>query len=163
VFNHGGYHAQQGGSCVRSNIKDPEVFSAGSDADESLRDNNAAALHARPCCCSHNFMRLPRPGLFGAPCRIFHARQLAALDGLTFVRQAACEDFERDWPEVETPRWVAPNGVDCVEWRPRAVRESLALVVGRATPEKGLLEPVRGACLEARAGAAALITRAAAG
>ena len=88
----------------------------------------------------HNFMRAPRPGFLGAPSRLFHARQLAALDGLTFVSQAARDDFERDWPEVETPRWVAPNGVDCAEWRPTAERESLALVVGRATPEKGLLE-----------------------
>ena len=88
----------------------------------------------------HNFMRPPRQGFFGAPSRMFHARQLAALDGLTFVSQAACEDFERDWPEVETPRWVVPNGVDCADWRPRAERDSLALVVGRATPEKGLLE-----------------------
>ena len=66
----------------------------------------------------HNFMRAPRPGLFGAPSRLFHARQLAALDGLTFVSQAARDDFERDWSEVETPRWVVPNGVDCAESAP---------------------------------------------
>jgi len=88
----------------------------------------------------HNFLRPPRPGWLGGFARARHARQLQALAGITFVSEAARDDFERDWPEVATPRWIVPNGVECSQWRPSADREPLVLVVGRATPEKGLLE-----------------------
>jgi len=84
----------------------------------------------------HNFARAPKGGLFGAR----HVRALNSLAGLTFVSEAAQREFSRDWPEVTIPRWVIPNGVDIQAWRPRATRETFALVVGRATPEKGLLE-----------------------
>ena len=84
----------------------------------------------------HNFMRPPKAGLFGGR----HVRALNGLEGLTFVSEVARDEFSRDWPEVETPRWVIPNGVDIRAWRPRAARDSFVLVVGRATPEKGLLE-----------------------
>ena len=88
----------------------------------------------------HNFLRPPRPGLWGSVFRARHTRQLDALAGLTFVSEIARNDFERDWPEVKTPRWVVTNGVDCADWRGAEPREPLVLVVGRATPEKGLLE-----------------------
>ena len=84
----------------------------------------------------HNFMRPPKSGPFGGR----NVGALAALAGLTFVSKAARDEFSRDWPGVETPRWVIPNGVDIRAWRPRAVRGKSVLVVGRATPEKGLLE-----------------------
>ena len=44
---------------------------------------------------------------------------------------------------MRTPRWVIPNGVDMAAWRPARAREPFVLVVGRATPEKGLLEAAR--------------------
>jgi glycosyltransferase involved in cell wall biosynthesis len=88
----------------------------------------------------HNFMRPPRAGLIGGLLRRRQARALNALAGLTFVSEAAREEFAAQWPEVTTPRWVIPNGVDIAAWRPAESRDDFALVVGRATPEKGLLE-----------------------
>ena len=89
----------------------------------------------------HNFMRPPREGrLFGKLWLQHRVRQFNLLAGLTFVSAAALGQFERDWPQVTTPRRVIPNGIDFTNWNPREVREKLVLVVGRATPEKGLLE-----------------------
>jgi glycosyltransferase involved in cell wall biosynthesis len=88
----------------------------------------------------HNFMRPPRRGWLGGLRRRNLVRALEGLAGLTFVSEAAREDFALDWPEVTTPRWVIPNGVDAAAWRPAAERDTFALVVGRATPEKGLVE-----------------------
>ncbi len=108
---------------------------------------SAAAIRARiktPVLLQrHNFMRPPRSGLIGGLRRRRQARALNALAGLTFVSEVAREDFAQDWPEVRTPRWVIPNGVDMAAWRPARVREPFVLVVGRATPEKGLLEAAR--------------------
>ncbi len=88
----------------------------------------------------HNFVRPPGRGPLSVFFRARHARQMNALAGLTFVSDVARTQFERDWPEVATPRWVVHNGVDCRAWRASPEREPLALVVGRATPEKSLLE-----------------------
>lgn len=89
----------------------------------------------------HNFLRPPRRAKWARELSQWrHARQLNSLAGLTFVSQAVLEQFERDWPEVTTPRRVIPNGIDLEAWRPRAEREKTVLTVGRATPEKGLLE-----------------------
>ena len=41
------------------------------------------------------------------------------------------------------PRRVVANGFDAAVWRPQARREQTVLVVGRVTPEKGLLEAAR--------------------
>ncbi len=92
----------------------------------------------------HNFLR-PSRGLPLAriASRWRRTRQLNALGGLTFVSETVLADFERDWPDVTTPRRVTPNGVDVAAWRPREQREKMALVVGRVTPEKGLLEAAR--------------------
>jgi glycosyltransferase involved in cell wall biosynthesis len=109
---------------------------------------SAAAIEARlpfPVILQkHNFLR-PSRGLpwLRAASRWRRTRQLNALDGLTFVSETVLADFERDWPDVTTPRRVTPNGVDIAAWRPREQRETMALVVGRATPEKGLLEAAR--------------------
>ena len=88
----------------------------------------------------HNFMRPPRHGFIGALRRNKAVRALNTLAGLTFVSETAREEFAVDWPEVTTPRWVIPNGVEIDIWRPAATRDPFALVVGRATAEKGLLE-----------------------
>ena len=66
--------------------------------------------------------------------------QLNALAGLTFVSAAVVAQFERDWPEVTTPRRVVNNGVDLGSWRAKAERDPFVLVVGRATAEKGPIE-----------------------
>ena len=92
----------------------------------------------------HNFIRPPRSGLSGAFGRAAHCRQFALLAGITFVSDAVRDDFERDWPEVSVPRCVIPNGFDAAGWRPRKARGRRVLVVGRATPEKGLREAAAG-------------------
>ncbi len=91
----------------------------------------------------HNFMRPPQRGVIGRLRRGAATRGLNALAGLTFVSEVAREEFALDWPEVTTPRWVIPNGVDVGDWRPAARRDKFVLVVGRATPEKGLTEAAR--------------------
>jgi len=89
----------------------------------------------------HNFTRPPREGrLFGEVWRQRRVRQFNLLAGLTFVSSATLAQFESDWPQVTTPRRVIPNGIDFMNWNPRRTREKLVLTVGRATPEKGLLE-----------------------
>lgn len=89
----------------------------------------------------HNFLRPPRRANWARGVSQWrHTRQLNSLAGLTFVSDAVLEQFERDWPDVTTPRRVIPNGVDLDLWRPSAQRAKTVLVVGRATPEKGLLE-----------------------
>ncbi|MGO4870473.1 MAG: glycosyltransferase family 4 protein [Roseiarcus sp.] len=106
---------------------------------------SAAAVRARArapvVLQKHNFVRAPRNAKWtGALSRRRHARQLNSLAGLTFVSAAVLEQFERDWPEVTTPRRVVANGVDLAAWNPRPERAKSVLVVGRATPEKGLVE-----------------------
>jgi glycosyltransferase involved in cell wall biosynthesis len=89
----------------------------------------------------HNFLRPPRRAKWVKPISQWrHARQLNSLAGLTFVSEAVLEQFERDWPEVETPRRVVPNGIDLGAWSPARERDRVIVAVGRATPEKGLLE-----------------------
>lgn len=106
---------------------------------------SAAALRGRVAAPiilqKHNFLRVSR----GAPwlrdaSHWRRARQLNALAGLTFVSRAVLAEFERDWPEVTTPRRVVANGFDTTAWQPQPTRERTVLAVGRVTPEKGLLE-----------------------
>jgi len=109
---------------------------------------SAAALQARvgvPIILQkHNFLRVSRGASWLRDASHWRrARQLNALAGLTFVSQAVLADFERDWPEVTIPRRVVANGFDPASWRPQETRERTVLVVGRATPEKGLLEAAR--------------------
>jgi glycosyltransferase involved in cell wall biosynthesis len=109
---------------------------------------SAAALRARvdaPIILQkHNFLRVSRNvGWLRDASHWRRARQLNALAGITFVSRAILGEFERDWPEVTIPRRVIANGFDTAAWRPRPARERTVLAVGRATPEKGLLEAAR--------------------
>ena len=105
----------------------------------------AARIHAPVILQKHNFVRPPRgDGWFAARGAALHRRQFARLAGLTFVSEAVRDAFARDWPNVATPRVVIPNGIDARLWRPAQHREKTVLVVGRATPEKGLLEGAAG-------------------
>ena len=89
----------------------------------------------------HNFLRVSRNSSWLRDALHWRrARQLNALSGLTFVSRAVLDQFERDWPEVTTRRRVVANGFDAKAWRPRRERVKTVLAVGRATPEKGLLE-----------------------
>jgi len=109
---------------------------------------SAAALRARisaPVILQkHNFLRLSRDAFWLRDASHWRrTRQLNALAGLTFVSRAVLAQFERDWPGVTTPRRVVANGFDAAAWRPQPARERTVLLVGRATPEKGLLEAAR--------------------
>jgi glycosyltransferase involved in cell wall biosynthesis len=108
---------------------------------------SAAAIRARvgaPVILQkHNFLRPTRRARWARGLSHWrHTRQLNSLAGLTFVSAAVMDQFERDWPAVTTPRRVIFNGVDLDAWRPAPVRAKTALIVGRATPEKGLIEAV---------------------
>ena len=93
----------------------------------------------------HNFIRRPRrSNVFGPLSAWRHLKQLNALAGLTFVSEQLRADFENAWPLATSPRCVIPNGVDFSAWRPAENRENFVLVVGRASPDKGLIEAARG-------------------
>jgi glycosyltransferase involved in cell wall biosynthesis len=106
---------------------------------------SAAALRARiaaPIILQrHNFLRVSRSaGWLRDASHWRRAHQMNALAGLTFVSRAVLAQFEQDWPEVTIPRRIVANGFDARAWRPERERDRTVLVVGRVTPEKGLLE-----------------------
>ena len=82
--------------------------------------------------------------MFSAVSEERQLRQYAALAGLTFLSDAVLRAFERDWPKVECPRIVVPNGIVPTDWSPASERDNDVLVVGRATPENGLVEAAVG-------------------
>jgi glycosyltransferase involved in cell wall biosynthesis len=109
---------------------------------------SAAALTARvdaPIILQkHNFLRVSRnAGWLRDASHWRRTRQMNALAGLTFVSCAVLAQFEQDWPEVTVPRRAVANGFDAKAWRPEQERARTVLVVGRVTPEKGLLEAAR--------------------
>ncbi|SIR47364.1 glycosyltransferase family 4 protein [Bosea sp. TND4EK4] len=71
-------------------------------------------------------------------------QRLRRLGGITLISEATRQDFAENWPGVQIPRAVVSNGFDFSAWQPRAQRDRLILVVGRATEEKGLLEAAQG-------------------
>ncbi len=91
----------------------------------------------------HNFVRAPRVGALAALGRWRHVQQFRKLAGITFVSEAVQAHFEQHWPEVEIARCVVPNGIDLSAWTPQAERSRFVLVVGRASPDKGLLEAAK--------------------
>ncbi len=106
---------------------------------------SAAALRARIAAPiilqKHNFLRASRSaGWLRSASHWRRSHQINALAGLTLVSRAVLAQFEQDWPEVTIPRRVVANGFDAKVWRPERERARTVLVVGRVTPEKGLLE-----------------------
>jgi glycosyltransferase involved in cell wall biosynthesis len=82
----------------------------------------------------HNPIRGPK-GPFDRLRTGMHFNRLAAL---VFVSEAQRSDFDQAWPGVRAPRQVVTNSLDTTLWAPAAVRGKTILVVGRATPEKGI-------------------------
>lgn len=74
------------------------------------------------------------------------------LGGLIFVSAFVRSRFEAIFPEVSTPRVVIPNGFDPQAFPASSERKLEILCIGRAAPEKGIVEAARGV-------AAALHTR----
>jgi len=66
--------------------------------------------------------------------------KLNALAGITFVSDTLLTHFESQWPDVHVPRTVIYNGFDRNQWHAECPRDNSVLVVGRAAPEKGILE-----------------------
>jgi glycosyltransferase involved in cell wall biosynthesis len=99
----------------------------------------ATAIAAPVVLQKHNFM----PGVSGrGPLRwarrLIKARGLARLAGIAFVSEATLAAFRTDWPGLATPTAVIPNGASfAADYNP--MRDLEILVVGRATPDKGLL------------------------
>ncbi len=95
----------------------------------------------------HNFVRPPRPQKsFGHLSERRNLAQYNALQGLTFVSEVVRTEFERHWPQVTAPRCIIHNGADFSAWTPHDERENIILVVGRASPDKGLVEAANGLC-----------------
>ena len=84
----------------------------------------------------HNPIRQPKNPIE----RRWRGNAFVPLSGLIFVSRDHERSFRDTWPSVTTPRFVVPNGLDLAQWHPAASREKVVLVVGRAVPEKGILE-----------------------
>jgi glycosyltransferase involved in cell wall biosynthesis len=84
----------------------------------------------------HNPVRQPKNVIE----RRWRRKAFAPLSGLIFVSRDHEQSFHDTWPLIATPRHVVPNGLDLARWHPAPEREKVVLVVGRAIPEKGILE-----------------------
>lgn len=84
----------------------------------------------------HNPVRQPKNVIE----RRWRRKAFTSLSGLIFVSSDHEQSFHDTWPLVATPRHVVSNGLDLAQWHPAAEREKVVLVVGRAIPEKGILE-----------------------
>jgi len=84
----------------------------------------------------HNPVRQPKNVIE----RRWRRKAFSSLSGLIFVSRDHEQSFHDTWPLVTTPCHVVPNGLDLAHWHPAAEREKVVLVVGRAIPEKGILE-----------------------
>lgn len=89
----------------------------------------------------HNFVKGLKPSrLASGLLRPRKIRAFNKLAGILFVSETLLANFERDWPEITIPRAVIYNGIDPDRWQPQPFRRQDILVVGRAVPEKGILE-----------------------
>lgn len=93
---------------------------------------------------THNFIDPPARGPGAGLKNLFRAWEFKQLSGMTLISEATLRQFERDWPQVSTPRQVIPNGFDFQAWSPAAEREKTVLVVARTHPTKGILEAAAG-------------------
>mgnify|MGYP001321883403 CR=1 FL=1 len=62
------------------------------------------------------------------------------LRGLIVVSDACRREFLSNWPDIDRPVAVVPNGLDFSAWNPAETRTREIMCVGRAAPEKGILE-----------------------
>lgn len=89
----------------------------------------------------HNFVeRSPSNDIISRYSYRLKTEKLNKLAGITFVSGALLSDFEKQWPDVHVPRTVIYNGFDREQWNSQRNRDNSVLVVGRAAPEKGILE-----------------------
>jgi glycosyltransferase involved in cell wall biosynthesis len=90
----------------------------------------------------HNYVSVPETRLNFITYfrRIKKMTQLNRLSGIALVSHSVLDDFEMNWPDVPVMLDVIHNGIDFLRPTPRIVREREILCVGRATPQKGILE-----------------------
>ena len=89
---------------------------------------------------AHNFQK-PARNFVSAYLR---TRRYRALDAIVVVSDAVADAFRRTWTHIAVPVYVAHNGIDAVAWEADpSQKEKLILFVGRAAPEKGVLETAR--------------------
>lgn len=72
--------------------------------------------------------------------RYRYVRGYRSLRGLMVVSNVCRERFISNWPDVDRPVAVVPNGLDFSAWHPVDTRSNEILCVGRAAPEKGIWE-----------------------
>jgi glycosyltransferase involved in cell wall biosynthesis len=89
---------------------------------------------------THNFIDAPVTGRSAARCNRLQAKALNRLAGITLISDATRARFEREWPQVRTPRTVVTNGFDFSTWQRDQPKEKTIIVCGRASEEKGILE-----------------------
>ena len=90
---------------------------------------------------AHNFQKRSKTKI-GVVRRIsdaVRARRYGRLAGLIFVSDAVRSKFESDF-DVIVPRIVIPNSFEPGEWEPRSERADEIVVIGRLSPEKGVLD-----------------------
>lgn len=68
-----------------------------------------------------------------------------------WVSQDARRSFELQFPSLAQHACTIYNGLDFDEWSPRSVRDKLVLFVGRASPEKGVIQAAQGVARALRA------------
>ena len=90
---------------------------------------------------THNFQKRPTSRLK----RALRSWRYAPLAGMVMVSDACIKQFNLDWPDISLPTAAVNNGLDMEIWRPETSRAKEILIVGRAAPEKGVLEAVRAA------------------
>ena len=89
---------------------------------------------------AHNFQKPARNPVSA----YLRTRRYRALDAIVFVSDAVADAFRATWKHIAVPVYTAHNGIDAVPWEADpAQKEKLILFVGRAAPEKGVLETAR--------------------
>lgn len=83
-----------------------------------------------------------------------HGRMYARFARTIWVSNFARQAYEAQFPQFAGAAVTVHNGLDLDAWHPREAREQTILCVGRATPEKGILQAAQGitAALEGHPG-----------
>jgi len=78
--------------------------------------------------------------------RLYHNWQFEALAQTIWVSNVARQSFVRQHPRLASRAVTVHSGLDMSAWVPAQKREAVVLCVGRATPEKGILQAAEGVC-----------------
>lgn len=73
-----------------------------------------------------------------------HNRDYNRFAATIWVSHTARNDFAMKYPKHAEHAFVACNGLNLSNWNPSESREKTVVIVGRAVPEKGILEAAKG-------------------